>query len=75
MGYNEFVFAKLLDLNIKPGTIVTPEGTTNAIGTIDTSDADAPFYDLQGRRVSHPRKGIYIQNGKKIIRYINETNR
>ena len=43
--------------------------------TTDIPDADAPFYDLQGRRVSHPRKGIYIQNGKKIIRYINETNR
>jgi hypothetical protein len=25
------------------------------------------YYDLQGRRVSHPRKGIYIRNGKKIL--------
>ena len=25
------------------------------------------FYDLSGRKVSHPKKGLYIQNGKKII--------
>ena len=66
MGYNDFVFAKLLDLNIKPGTTVTSKDAT-AISTIDAPDADAPLYDLQGRRVSHPRKGIYIRNGKKIL--------
>ena len=67
MGYNEFLFAKLLDLNIKPGTTVTPKDAA-AISTIAAPDADAPLYDLQGRRVSHPRKGIYIRNGKKILR-------
>ena len=25
------------------------------------------FYDLQGRRVEHPRHGIYIQNGQKVV--------
>lgn len=25
------------------------------------------IYDLQGRKVSHPVKGIYIQNGKKFV--------
>lgn len=25
------------------------------------------YYDLQGRRVDHPSKGIYIRNGKKVI--------
>ena len=67
LGYNEFVFVKLLDLNIKPGTTVTSKDAT-AITTIVASDADAPLYDLQGRRVNHPRKGIYIRNGKKILR-------
>ena len=42
LGYNDYIFTKLLDLNIKPGTIVTPEGTTTAISTIDAPDADAP---------------------------------
>ena len=26
-----------------------------------------PFYDLQGRRVQHPTKGVYVVNGKKVI--------
>ena len=25
------------------------------------------FYDLQGRRVEKPTKGLYIVNGKKVI--------
>ena len=25
------------------------------------------YYDLQGRRVMHPKKGIYIVNGKKVM--------
>lgn len=28
---------------------------------------DSPIYDLQGRRVIEPRKGIYLKNGKKSI--------
>ena len=68
MGYNDFLLVKLLDLNIKPGTTVTQEDAT-AIGTIDAPDAtDAPYYDLQGRRVSRPQKGVYIRNGKIIVR-------
>ena len=31
----------------------------------DGNDSDA-IYDISGRRVSHPVKGIYIRNGKKI---------
>ncbi len=27
----------------------------------------APYYDLQGRRISQPSQGLYIQNGRKII--------
>ena len=27
----------------------------------------AAAYDLQGRRVAQPKKGVYIQNGKKLI--------
>ena len=42
-----------------PSGILTVE---NRVG------ANGPFYDLQGRRVTTPhRKGVYIQNGKKLI--------
>lgn len=32
-----------------------------------TTDRNTPIFDLQGRRISKPAKGLYIQNGKKYI--------
>jgi hypothetical protein len=32
-----------------------------------TLDKNAPIFDLQGRRIEKPTKGIYIQNGRKHI--------
>ena len=45
-------------------------GTTTAVREVkmDTADADAPFYTLQGVMVSRPVKGVYIHNGKKFIK-------
>ena len=45
-------------------------GTTTAVSEVkmDTADADAPFYTLQGIKVSRPVKGVYIHNGKKFIK-------
>ena len=41
---------------------------TTAIETVETENANAPIYDLSGRRVLNTVKGgIYIQNGKKFI--------
>lgn len=31
------------------------------------ADADAPLYDLLGRRVSHVRPGIYLRGSRKVI--------
>ena len=31
------------------------------------TDSAEDYYDLSGRRVSKPTKGVFIQNGKKII--------
>lgn len=37
--------------------------------TVDGDAADAPMYDLQGRRVDNPSvRGIYIINGRKVVR-------
>ncbi len=33
----------------------------------EATDADAVYYDLTGRRVLNPSKGIYISNGKKKV--------
>lgn len=35
--------------------------------TINTTEANAPIYDLTGRRVAKAVKGIYVKNGKKFI--------
>ena len=41
--------------------------TIDAINEIDEKKADAPWFDLQGRKVSKPQKGIYIKGGKKFL--------
>lgn len=49
------------------------EQSTSVI-SFDTSDNEnSPIYDLQGRRVAEPQRGIFIQNGRKIFR-LNERN-
>lgn len=41
---------------------IVPEGIDN----VTLTPADNAVYDLSGRRVSNPSKGIYIINGKKV---------
>jgi hypothetical protein len=38
---------------------------TNTNRTNDTNNG--AFFDLQGRKVAQPTKGLYIVNGKKVI--------
>ena len=38
-----------------------------AIKNIKVGTEDNVYYDLQGRRVLYPTKGLYIVNGKKVI--------
>ena len=48
-------------------SIVGGIGTTG-IDAATSDDNEGDYYDLQGRKVEKPnRKGIYIQNGKKVI--------
>ena len=43
------------------------KAATSGVDTIQAADGDNVFYDLTGRRVNAPSKGIYICNGKKVI--------
>ena len=38
-----------------------------AIEVIEEEKGDSVLYDLQGRKIANPQKGIYIKNGKKVI--------
>ena len=39
------------------------------ITTVSGSPADAPLYDLNGRRVTKPaKKGVFIKDGKKVVK-------
>ena len=41
---------------------------TTGVKTIEIKDfGDAAIYNLQGIRVAHPQKGIYVKNGKKYV--------
>lgn len=42
------------------------DGTTSIDNSIFTNN-ETVVYDLQGRRVENPAKGIYIVNGKKVV--------
>jgi glucuronoarabinoxylan endo-1,4-beta-xylanase len=53
------VAASSLPLNIIPMGIKSVK--------TDVMDLDLPFYDLSGRLVENPRRGIFIQKGKKIV--------
>ena len=44
-------------------TISVPDGIQNI-----NADADAVIYDIHGRRVEKMEKGVYIVNGKKVIK-------
>lgn len=45
------------------------DGTTAIVSpeAVDGLTTKSVYYDLQGRRVANPSKGLYIVNGKKVI--------
>lgn len=49
-------------------SIVHGNGTTGITTTDFTDETDGDLYDLNGRKVTEPKKkGIYIKNGKKVV--------
>jgi len=59
-------FLKAGESNIKV-TLSLTSGTT-AIKSINNNlQEDETYYSLNGQRVEHPTKGLFIRNGKKVI--------
>ena len=54
--------------NLNATWIVTIfEKKNTAIELVEEENKDAEIFDLQGRRITEPGKGVYIKNGKKVI--------
>ena len=52
------------------GTLMfaTPNDIPSGISTVESSKLKVEsYYDLSGRRVAQPTKGLYIVNGKKVV--------
>ena len=43
------------------------KSSTTGVEGIEAAEGDNVYYDLTGRRVASPEKGIYIHNGKKVV--------
>ncbi len=52
--------------NAKPN-FISFEETTGVKTVVINKDSDGEVYNLQGIRVAHPQKGIYVKNGKKYV--------
>ena len=50
----------------KPDAYGTATGITQ-LGEQQPSRADGAWFDLMGRKIQSPTKGVYIRNGKKIL--------
>ncbi len=49
-----------------PSLVMNFGGETTGIESIVTENADKTVYDLSGRRIQNPTKGLYIIGGKKV---------
>ena len=49
-------------------TFLFPDQTTGIHRIGNSKSTAGTYYDIQGRKVANPRKGIYIVNGKKVIK-------
>ena len=66
-GYFEFVDV-LASLETAASNVkMVFRGETTGIKDITVETANDDMYDLQGRRIVNPDKGVYIKNGKKVV--------
>ena len=69
-GNKAFLVLTSTEAQAKSFVLEFEDGGTTGIETIENSQKstdDGVYYDLQGRRVENPTRGIYIVNGKKVV--------
>ncbi|MBO5872333.1 MAG: hypothetical protein J6Q75_06815, partial [Bacteroidaceae bacterium] len=57
-----------LNVPVNAAVIHLDDDETTSIDTVDAEAQNAVIYDLSGRRAKKVNKGVYIVNGKKVIR-------
>lgn len=58
----------VLEGSTTPFIPVSFENEPGGISTVHVDASETILYDLQGRKVSTPKSGLYILNGRKILR-------
>ena len=66
-GFGSKSFIMLKHVNSDDDLVSEDAGIVDGIDTVNDNVSNDTYYDLQGRRVSTTRHGIYIQNNKKVI--------
>ena len=66
-GYFDFVDVLASLENAASNAKMVFRGETTGIKGVTVETANDDMYDLQGRRIVNPDKGIYIKNGKKVV--------
>ena len=69
-GNKAFLVLTSTEAQAKSFVLEFEDGGTTGIETIENSKhstEDGVYYDLQGRRVENPTRGVYIVNGKKVV--------
>ena len=69
-GNKAFLVLTNVEAQAKGFVLEFEDGSTTGIETIENSKhstEDGVCYDLQGRRVENPTRGVYIVNGKKVV--------
>ena len=69
-GNKAFLVLTNAEAQAKGFVLEFEDGGTTGIQTIENSNhstEDGVYYDLQGRRVENPTRGVYIVNGKKVV--------
>lgn len=66
-AYLHLPTADINQLNPARGFTLVTDDATSIKQLNNEYEKDRVFFDLQGRRVNNPSKGLYIINGKKVI--------
>ena len=54
-------------VNLRSAHLTPKAGSSAVPSVVVDAPSDGRFYNLNGQQVAHPRKGVYIRNGKKVI--------